>query len=145
MNPLDQLLNRTIIPARNLKPGTAIIVPSDYPGVMHWGVTSYGFDSDGNPFVWHSQKSDVLRVTSFLEFSGGKSCDIHWVPENPDQALRVIQRLKSKAGLPWHLTKANCEMVVRWAIEGRPVSHQIGVGVVAALGLGIAIAVASSK
>ena len=141
MNPLNQ----TIIPAHKLRSGTALRVSSDYPGVMHWGIVGYGHDSDGNPMVWHSQKADVLRPTPFLEFSGGKNCQILSEPRNDAHARIIIERLRSKKGLRWHLTEANCEMVVRWAIEDRPVSHQLGVGILAAFGLVALIAVASNK
>jgi len=111
---------------------------------MHWGVVGYGRDSQGDPLVWHSQKSDCLRVTSFSEFSGDKPCQIQWIPQNESQARRVIQKLKSKEGLPWHLTKANCEMVVRWAIEDKPVSHQLAFGAVLAVAVAAVVAVAAS-
>jgi hypothetical protein len=137
--------NQTIIPASKLRPGTALRVPSNYPGVMHWGIVGHGHDSDGNPMVWHSQKADALRTTPFLEFSGGKSCEILWVPESGRQARAVIQRLESKVGLAWQLTQANCEMVVRWAIEDNPVSHQLGFGVLALLGLAAVFVFAKSK
>ncbi len=133
-----------VIPANQLRPGTALRVQSDYLGVMHWGIVGYGFDSDGNRSVWHSQKSDVLRTTSFLEFSGGKNCEIIWAPQSARQAQRVLERLQSKAGLPWHLTQANCEMVVRWAIEDKAVSHQLAFGVVAAVAIVAVVAVAAS-
>src|SRR5258707_583474 len=123
------------IPANQLQPGTVLRVLSDFLGVMHWGVVGYGYDSQGNPLVWHSQKSDVLRATPFLDFSGGRQCEILWVPHNAQQALVIIQRLESKADLPWHLTQANCEMVVRWAVEGKPVSHQLAFGTLAAVAL----------
>ena len=117
------------IPAPNLKPGTVLRVRSTrFPAVMHWGVIGYGRDGNGDPVVWHSQKSDCLRCTDFLSFSAGQVCEIVWVPANPQQAHRVILRLRSKRGLPWHLTQANCEMVVRWAVEDKPVSYQLGFG-----------------
>jgi len=136
--------NSEVIPVNQLRPGTALRVPCGILGIKHWGVVGYGNDSDGNPLVWHSQKSDVLRVTSFLEFSGGQICDIVWVPQNTRQAQRVIQRLKSQEGRPWHLTEANCEMVVRWAIEDKAVSEQLAFGALAAIAIVAVIAVAAS-
>jgi len=128
-----------------LKPGTVLRVRSlQLPVVMHWGVVGYGRDSQGHPRVWHSQKSDTLRCTSFEEFSAGQACEILWVPQNPQQAHRVIERLKSKEGLRWHLTQANCEMVVRWAVEGKAVSHQLGFGALAVIGIVAVVAIASS-
>jgi hypothetical protein len=116
-------------PIESLVPGTVLKVQSTrFSAVMHWGVVGYGKDISGYPLIWHSQKSDTLRCTEFLEFSAGQVCEIVWVPVNAWQASNVITRLQSKEGLPWHLTKANCEMVVRWAVEDRAVSDQLAVG-----------------
>lgn len=126
--------NMNQVPIQSLRPGTVLRVRSIvFPAVMHWGVVGYGFDANGYPLVWHSQKSDCLRCTEFLEFSAGQVCEVLWVPENAYQAGRVIQRLESKRGTPWHLTQANCEMVVRWAVEDRAVSEQLAVGALAVL------------
>ena len=45
----------------------------------------------------------------------------------------MIQRLESQQGLPWHLTKANCEMVVRWAVEDKAESKQLTIGLIVTL------------
>lgn len=133
-----------IIQRPALSPGTVLRVPSArFPAVMHWGVVGYGQDPMGAPYVWHSQKLDVLRCTSFEEFSGGQACEILWVPANPQQASCIIERLQSQEGLPWHLTKANCEMVVRWAVENKPVSNQLAVGALCAIGVVAALVAAN--
>lgn len=132
------------ISPNQLRPGMALRTRSTMYPVMHWGMVGYQRDYQGFPFVWHSQKSDILRCTSYDEFCGGQSCEIVWVPENGLQARRVIERLKSKEGLPWHLTQANCEMVIRWAIEDKAVSHQLGYGVLAAVAVVAIVAVAAS-
>jgi len=120
----------------SLTPGTVLRVRSaQFPGVMHWGVTGYGRDAKGFPRVWHSQKSDALRCTDFEEFSLGQHCEVLWVPPNRLQARRVIERLQANEGLPWHLTNANCEMVVRWAVEDKPVSRQLEIGFLCAMGI----------
>ncbi len=133
------------VPTETLKPGTVLRVRSvQFPLVMHWGAVGYGRDAQGYPRVWHSQKSDTLRCTDFEEFSACQSCEILWVPENAQLAHRVIERLKSKEGLRWHLTQANCEMVVRWAVEGEAVSRQLGFGTLAVLGIVAFVAIATS-
>jgi hypothetical protein len=130
----------------DLMPGTVLRVRSlQLPMVMHWGVVGYGRDDQGYPVVWHSQKSDTLRCTPFEEFSAGQSCEILWVPDDDEQAHRVIQRLESEEGLRWHLTQANCEMVVRWAVEGRAVSDQLGAGLVGVLGIVVVVALAARR
>jgi hypothetical protein len=132
------------VPIANLTPGTVIRVRSTrFPGVMHWGVVGYGRDPKGYPRVWHSQKSDALRCTDFEEFSAGQPCEFLWVPANGEQARRVIERLQGKEGLPRHLTNANCEMVVRWAVEDKPVSHQLAIGFLCVVGIA-AFAVSAS-
>jgi len=128
-----------------LKPGTVLTTRSTMYPVMHWGIVGYGKDSQGFPMVWHSQKSDTLRCTSYHEFCADQTCTFSRVPQNPQEARRRIERLKSKEGLPWHLTQANCEMVVRWAVEDKPVSHQLGVGVLTAVAIVTAVAVAASR
>jgi len=130
---------------QSLAPGTVLKVRSvRFPAVMHWGVVGYGWDAQGFPRVWHSQKSDTLRCTDFEEFSANQSCEILWVPQSPEQAHRVIQRLQSREGLRWHLTQANCEMVVRWAVEDRAVSDHLGAAFVGVLGIVVVLALASS-
>jgi hypothetical protein len=133
------------VPIESLRPGTVLRVRSlQFPVVMHWGVVGYGRDVQGYPRIWHSQKSDTLRSTDFAEYSVGQHCEILWVPENAQQGHGVIERLKSKEGLRWHLTQANCEMVVRWAVEGKPVSDQLGLGTLAVLGIVAIVAIAAS-
>ena len=117
------------VPITSLTPGTVLTVSSTrFPLIRHWGVVGYGRDTQGYPRVWHSQKSDTLRCTDFEYFSSGQHCNIERVLDR-QQASRAISRLQSKEGLPWHLTQANCEMVVRWAVEDRAISKQLGVGV----------------
>jgi hypothetical protein len=111
---------------------------------MHWGVVGFGKDAKGFPNVWHSQKSDSLRCTSYHEFCFGHPSQIHSVPANPQEALRIIERLKSKEGLPWHLLEANCEMVTRWAVENKPVSHQLAFGALAVVAAAAFVAIAAS-
>jgi hypothetical protein len=133
------------ISPHQLQPGTAIRTSSTrFPLIQHWGMVGYGRDYQGLPVVWHSQKSDTLRCTSYTEFCGGQSCEIVWVPADGQQARRAISRLQSKEGLPWHLTQANCEMVIRWAIEDKAVSDQLGFGVLAAITIVALVAVATS-
>ena len=100
-----------------------------FPGVMHWGVEDWWPDMNGEPRIWHAQKGDVLRCTSYAEFSSGQSSEIVWTPQTYAQQVSVIQRLQSIEGLPWNLSSANCEQVVRWAVEGRAYSDQLAVGV----------------
>jgi len=132
------------ITPNQLQPGTALRTRSTIYPVMHWGMVGYGRDYEGLPYVWHSQKSDRLRCTSYHEFCGAQPCDITWIPANSLQAHRAIERLKSKEGLPWHLTQANCEMVIRWAIEDKAVSDQLGFGVLAAIAVVAVVAIAAS-
>jgi hypothetical protein len=132
------------VPITSLRPGTVLTVRSTrFPLILHWGVVGYGRDPQGCPRVWHSQKSDTLRCTDFEFFSGGQQCNIERVLDR-QQASRAISRLQSKEGLPWHLTQANCEMVVRWAVEDNPVSKQLGVGVLAVFATVVGILIYSS-
>ena len=128
-----------VIRIEDLRPGTVLKVRSkDFPVVMHWGVVGFGRDANGHPPVWHSQKSDVLRCTEFEDFSAGQTSVVDSVPQNPNQGRLIVQRIASKKGLRWHLTKANCEMVVRWAVEDKPISYQLIVGVLVVLfGIGL--------
>jgi hypothetical protein len=134
MNP-----TRNQIPASHLQPGTVLRTQSSIFPVMHWGVVGNGIGADGLPRVWHSQKSDVLRCTDFQEFSPSLSFQVLSYPLHVQHGRLIVQRLQSKQGLPWHPTKANCEMVARWAVENKPISDQLGlavlVGVVAVVAL----------
>ena len=129
----------------DLNPATVLRVRSSrLPLAKHWGVVGQWRDSRGYPTVWHSQKSDALRCTSFEEFSGGQRCEVLWVPAGYQRAHCVLQRLEANEGLPWHLTQANCEMVVRWAVEGRPISEQlVAFGVLCLVGV-VVVAVSAA-
>jgi hypothetical protein len=94
--------------------------------------------------MWHAQKNDILRCTSYAEFSFGQRGEIVWTPLDFAQGARVIQRLESIEGLRWNLATANCEQIVRWAVEGRAHSDQLTGGVVACLLGALAIAALNS-
>lgn len=114
------------------------------PLVQHWGVEGWLLDENGQPTMWHAQKNDVLRCTSYVEFSFGQPSEIVWTPENFAQGASVIQRLQSIEGLRWNLATANCEQIVRWALEGRAHSDQLTGAAVACLLGAIAIAALNS-
>ncbi len=117
------------IPSTSFLPGTILTVRSSrFPVIKHFGVVDWQLDDNGQPSMWHSQKSDVLRCTNYLYFSSGQPCEVLWIPQSREQQTYVIERLRSKTGLPWNLAQANCEQVVRWALEGRPRSKQLEVG-----------------
>ena len=102
------------------------------PGVWHWGVEGWLLDESGEPTVWHAQKNDILRCTSNIEFSCGQPGEFVWTPRDYEQSAWVIQRLESKEGLRWNLATANCEQIVRWAVEGRAHSDQLAGGILLA-------------
>jgi hypothetical protein len=115
-------------------PGRIRRVPSTrFPGVQHWGVEGWSRDMSAQPTIWHAQKNDVLRCTSYSEFSFGQPSEIIWTPQSYAQQVSVIQRLGSIEGLPWNLASANCEQIVRWAVEGEARSDQLAFGAVVAL------------
>jgi len=119
------------------------VASTRFPGVMHWGVEDWWPDMNGQPRMCHAQKGDVLRCTSYAEFSSGQPSHIVWTPQTYAQRVSVIQRLQSIEGLPWNLSSANCEQVVRWAVEGRAYSDQLAVGVAIAFFAGAAALLAS--
>lgn len=119
-------------------PGRIRSVPSTrMPGVRHWGVEGWYRDANGQPTIWHAQKNDVLRCTSYAEFSAGQPSKIEASPESFTQQSSVIQRLQNIEGLRWDLTTANCEQVVRWAYEGKAHSEQLANGVAILLFVGL--------
>jgi hypothetical protein len=119
-------------------PGRIRSVPSTrMPGVRHWGVEGWDRDANGHPTIWHAQKNDVLRCTSYVEFTSGQPSKIEASPESFTQQSSVIQRLQNIEGLRWDLTTANCEQVVRWAYEGKAHSEQLTNGVAILLFVGL--------
>ena len=125
-------------------PGRIRKVRSTIPGVWHWGVEGWDRGADGHPRIWHAQKNGVLRCTSYGEFSNRAASEIVWTPQTYAQRVSVIQRLESIEGLRWNLFNANCEQIVRWAVEGRPYSGQLVAGVAVFCLVG-AVALISSK
>ena len=114
------------------------------PFVWHWGIEGWFLDPTGHPMMWHAQKNDILRCTNYIEFSYGQPSDFVWTPENYARAAWVIERLQSIEGLRWNLATANCEQMVRWAVEGRAHSDQLAFGVVACFVGAIAIVALNS-
>lgn len=140
MNPL------VFVPSENLLPGSILRVSSlRFPGVMHWGVVHWDFDENGRRRIWHSQKGDMLRVTDFVHFSSGQPVEVLWVPATREQEVWIIERLRSKEGLHWNLATANCEQVVRWAVEGTARSDQLTVGLGVAVLAGALIVLAAGS
>ena len=99
------------------------VTSTRFPGVWHWGVEDWWPDVNGQPRMWHAQKGDVMRCTSYAEFSSGQLSEIVWTPQTYAERVSVILE-----GLPWNLSSANCEQVVRWAVEGRAYSVQLAIG-----------------
>jgi hypothetical protein len=125
-------------------PGRIRRVNSGILEIRHWGVEGWYRDVNGQPTVWHAQKGDVLRCTSYAEFSGTQQSEIVWTPETYSQRVSVIQRLQSIEGLRWNLATANCEQVVRWAVEGTAHSEQLVAGVAIALFVGATVLFAAN-
>jgi hypothetical protein len=117
---------------------------TQFPLVQHWGVEGWYRDENGQPTMRHAQKNDILRCTSYAEFSSGQPSEIVWTPQDFAQGAWVVQRLESKEGLRWNLATANCEQIVRWAVEGRAHSDQLAFGVAACLVGAIAIVALNS-
>lgn len=111
----------------NHVPGRIRIIPiPEWPGFWHWGIEAWECDEYGEPMMWHSPKGGRVSCTTFAEFARGQASEFVWTPETPDQAISVLDRISSIEGMPWNLTKANCEQVVRWAVEGQARSKQLG-------------------
>jgi hypothetical protein len=127
-------------------PGRIRSVPSTrLVGVHHWGVEGWFRDATGQPTMWHAQKNDVLRCTSYAEFSAGQPSKIEATPATLEQQRFVIERLERLQGLRWNLASANCEQIVRWAYEGRAHSNQLATGVVIAVLVGGTVLLASAS
>lgn len=116
-----------------------------WPGLWHWGIEGWRRDVNGQPAMWHSPKGGAVRCTTYAEFSCGQPSEILWTPQTYDQQVSVLQRIKSIEGMPWHLTTANCEQVIRWAVEGTARSEQLESGFLAAMFAGIVILLASAR
>jgi hypothetical protein len=132
-----------VIPDTSHVPGRIRRVQSPILGIWHWGVEGWERDVNNEPTIWHAQKNDVLRCTIHVGFSGGQPSEILWTPQTYEQQLSVIDRLQSIEGLPWNLATANCEQVVRWAVEGRAHSEQLTTGVAIVSVVGVVALLAS--
>jgi len=102
-------------------------------GIWHWGVEGIELDENDQPTIWHAQKNDSLRCTPYEEFSSGHPAEILWTPDTSAQQDLVIQRLEEKQGLHWNLVSANCEQIVRWAVEGKGYSEQLAIAALVVL------------
>ncbi|MHB8502096.1 MAG: hypothetical protein ACYDHE_14290 [Candidatus Acidiferrales bacterium] len=133
-------MNTNVVLDSSHVPGRIRKVPIvGWPGLWHWGIEGWRRDVNGQPSMWHSPKGGEVRRTTYAEFSCGQPSEILWTPQTYEQQLSVLQRIKSIQGLPWNLTTANCEQVVRWAVEGKGRSEQLEVGLFAALCAGLVL------
>jgi len=125
-------------------PGRIRVVPiPEWPGLWHWGLEDWHKDGPGMPMMWHSPKGGRVSCTAYVDFDRGSQFSrFLWTPETYEQQVSVLQRIESIQGLPWHLTAANCEQVVRWAVEGKPRSMQLEVGFFTAVGAALLLAFA---
>jgi hypothetical protein len=136
----------TFMPSTCFVPGTILrVVSLRFPAVKHWGIVDWHLDENGQPRMWHAQKGDVLRSTDFAYFSSGQVVEILWKPESYEKQVWIIDRLRSKEGLKWNLLSANCEQIVRWAVEGQARSDQLEIGFISLLATGLVIMLASGS
>jgi hypothetical protein len=121
-------------------PGRIRRVPiPGWQGVWHWGIEGWTLDENGQPTIWHSTKGCTVCCTNYVSFSSGRQSEILWSPSTHHQQVIVLARIKTLKGLPWRLTTANCEHVVRWAVEGTARSKQLEVAMAAGLFVGILV------
>jgi hypothetical protein len=134
------------IPLSNHVPGRIRRVPiMVWPGFWHWGIEGWKLDQTGQPIMWHSIKGSAVRSTAYAEFSGGQLSEVLWTPSTYQHQVSVLARIRSIQGLPWNLTTANCEHVVRWAVQGNARSQQVEIAVVTGLFAGILILLATGS
>jgi hypothetical protein len=127
-------------------PGRIRRIPiPEWPGLWHWGIEGWNRDINGQPTMWHSPKGGAVCCTSFAEFARGRVSEIRWTPQSLDQGASVIERIASIEGRPWSLTNANCEQVVRWAVEGRFRSEQLEKGLLLGLFATAGILIATAR
>ena len=65
--------------------------------------------------------------------SSGQPSEIILIPQSYPQQVSVIRRLERIEGLRWNLATANCEQIVRWAVEGRAHTDRLAGGVALAI------------
>ncbi len=130
---------------RGLIPGSVVKVWSGRHGFFHKGVVDWPDPLTGEPRVIHSAKGSFVRSSSLAQFAEGESVSVLWTPQNRQQQVVVIERMKSLAGMRYRLLEANCEHVVNWALTGRAYSEQLAVAGLAALSILLIVALAASS
>jgi hypothetical protein len=121
-------------------PGRIRRVPiPGWKGVWHWGIEGWTLDENGQPTIWHSTKGGTVCCTNYLDFSSAQPSETLWSPSTKHQQVIVLARIKTLQGLPWRLTTANCEHVVRWAVEGTARSQQVDIGMATGLLVGVLV------
>jgi hypothetical protein len=136
---------RSISPANHVPGRIRRVQIVGCPGIWHWAIEGWDLDLAGQPTMWHSMKGSAVCCTNYLGFSAGQLSEILWTPSTYQQQVSVLTRIRSIQGLPWNLTAANCEHVVRWAAEGNARSKQLEAGVAVGLFAGILILLASGS
>ena len=128
---------------RRWTPGTVLTIPSDFPPFVHFVMVEFVDFHTATEVAIHSMPDSGVTRASLNQAIGMKPVSVYWTPQTPEDGEAAIFRMWELIGRPYHLTQANCEHVIRWAITGEWKSDQVS-----AVGIGLlvagAIAIAAS-
>jgi hypothetical protein len=124
-----------------LQPRDPAMIPGALLEVRNGMVSHRGIRGRRNPLtgqqpILHSPKNGVVGPTSDWGFAQGRPIISVAVPPNPALGEATVQRMESIQGLPWTLTRANCQHTTNWAAFGQARSDQLE----ALVGAGILVA-----
>jgi hypothetical protein len=127
------------IEPRRWVPGTVLTIPSDVPPFRHFLMVEYFGAHTGSEMVLHSMPDAGVARAILDEVIGQKPVHVFWTPSTPLHGEQAIERIRSLIGARYHLTEANCEHVIRWAITGKWESKQVSATAGAVLLGGLAV------
>lgn len=119
--------------------GDVVRVPK-FP-VWHYGVITRA-DHWAIEVTHASPRIGYAATTSWVDFAEGQSAEVVVRPSDP---WSVVERARSWVGEPYRLFTSNCEHLVNYALDGRPRSGQVAVGVFALLAVAMGGAWASAR
>ncbi|MFZ0519978.1 MAG: hypothetical protein WAL95_03080 [Candidatus Acidiferrales bacterium] len=128
---------------RRWMPGTVLVIPSDVPPFVHFVMVEFVDFNTGVEYAIHNMPGIGVARALLDDVIGGKPVRAWWMPPTREAGEAAILRLRSLIGHPYHITEANCEHVIRWAVTGVWKSEQVSAVQIGLLIAG-AVAVAAS-
>jgi hypothetical protein len=110
---------------RRWMPGTVLVIPSDVPPFVHFVMVEFVDFNTGVEYAIHNMRGNGVTRAPLDDVISGRPVRVWWTPPTREVGEAAIVRMQSVIGHRYHVTEANCEHVIRWAVTGEWKSEQV--------------------